>query len=354
MYEFKMPSLGAEMESGRLVEWKVKPGDKVKKQDIIAVVDTDKAAIEIECWQAGTVEKLIVEPGEKVPVGTVLALIREETPTTEAAPPVKTEEERSERLKITPRARNLAQKFGVDVHTIKGTGSSGEITEADIQKLGSKEPPKEEQVVSMQKVIAAAMARSKREIPHYYISNEIDMTSSLNWLEKHNNTKPPQERIIYAALLIKALASAAKNHPESNGFFTDGNFRKANDVNVGVVISLRQGGLLAPAICHADQMSLGELMTSLTDVVTRARAGNLRSSEVSDSTITMTNLGENGADSVFGVIYPPQVAIIGFGKINSRKTIIASLSGDHRVSDGHRGSRFLSTIGQYLQSPEKL
>lgn len=346
------------MESGTLVEWKVKPGDKVKKQDIIAVVDTDKAAIEIECWQAGTVEKLIVEPGEKVPVGTVLALLREDAPISEPVTSAKPEEVQGKRLRITPRARGLAQKLGIDIQTIKGTGPSGEIIESDIQKLVSKETPKEEPlvsvIVSMQKVIAAAMTKSKREIPHYYISNEIDMTSSLAWLEKHNSSKPPQQRIIYAVLLIKALALAAKDHPEFNGFWIDGSFKKASDVNVGIVISLRQGGLLAPAICHSDQMNLEELMSSLTDLVARARAGNLRSSEVSDSTITMTNLGETGADSVFGVIYPPQVAIIGFGKINSRRGIITSLSGDHRVSDGHRGSLFLKTIGQYLQSPEKL
>lgn len=354
MYEFKMPTLGAEMESGRLIEWKVKPGDKVKKQDIIAVVDTDKAAIEIECWQAGTVEKLIVEPGEKVPVGTVLALIREENALSEPAPPTQPDKKQTARQKITPRARSLALQNNLDIQTITGTGPSGEITENDIQKLVSKETPKDQQVGSMQKVIAAAMAKSKREIPHYYISNEIDMTKALTWLESYNSNRPPEERLIYAALLIKALALATKEHPEFNGSWMNESFKKANDVNVGIVISLRQGGLLAPAICHADQMDLKTLMNSLTDLVTRARSGNLRSSEVSDSTITMTNLGEDSADLVFGVIYPPQVAIVGFGKINLRKGLITSLSGDHRVSDGHRASLFLKSISQYLQSPEKL
>lgn len=289
-----------------------------------------------------------------MPIGTVLALIREESLTAEGLASSKPEEPPSERLKITPRARGLAEKLGVDVHTIKGSGPSGEIIENDIQKSLPNETLKEDQVSSMQKVIAAAMSKSKREIPHYYISNEINMSSSLTWLEAYNSTKLPQERIIYAVLLIKAVALAVKDHPEFNGVWVDGNFKKASDVNVGIVISLRQGGLLAPAICRADQLSLSELMNSLTDLVTRARAGNLRSSEVSESTITITNLGDTGADSVFGVIYPPQVAIIGFGKINSRKTLIASLSGDHRASDGHRGSRFLTTIDRLLQSPETL
>lgn len=339
------------MEAGRLVEWKVKPGDKVKKQDIIAVVDTDKAAIEVECWQAGVVEKLMVEPGEKVPVGTVLALIREETA---PSADVKAEQIPQSRSKITPRARSLAQKFSIDTNRIQGTGPSGEITESDVQVFIPKEEPKSDPMAGMQKVIAATMEKSKREIPHYYLSKEIEMGKCLAWLEKYNSDKDPQERIIYAALLIKAVALATKSHGDFNGFWTDGRFQRAMDTNVGIVISLRQGGLLSPALLNADKLSLPDLMHQLTDLVTRARAGNLRSSEVAASTITITNLGDTGADSVFGVIFPPQVAIIGFGKINNRNSLIITLSADHRVSDGHRGSRFLSTIQEYLQNPEKL
>lgn len=355
MYEFKMPSLGAEMESGTLLEWKVKPGDKVKKQDIIAIVDTDKAAIDVECWQSGTVEEIIIKPGEKVPVGTVLARLREDFPSLakEAAPPPTVVPQ--QRTRITPRARSLAQQLGVDILKVHGTGASFEVTESDVQsyaqQIGGK---KEELAPSMQKVIASMMAKSKREIPHYYLSYEIDMTLTLNWLEQQNKEHTMEERIIYAVVLLKALALAAKDHPKFNGFFTNNEFKPASDINIGIVISLRQGGLLAPAILHVDKMNLSELMKALTDLVARARSGSLRSSEISDSTITITNLGENGVDSVFGVIYPPQVAIIGFGKISSRKTITVTLSADHRVSDGHLGSRFLTTLAKYLQAPEHL
>ena len=304
-----MPFLGAEMEFGRLVEWKVKPGDLVKKQDIIAVVDTDKAAIEIECWQSGVVEKLVVEPGAKVPVGAVLALIRE---------------------------------------------ASQDAIPTDIQDIKPTEKSQETQSAAMQKVIAAAMAKSKREIPHYYLSYTVDMTKSLSWLEAHNSSRPVTDRLIYATLLIKAVALAIKNHPEFNGFWINDGFKKADDINVGIVISLRQGGLLAPAICKADRLNLQDLMKNMSDVVVRARSGSLRSSEVENPTITITNLGEYGVDSVFGVIYPPQVAIVGFGRITSQKSIIATLSADHRASDGHKGSQFLRAIAQHLQSPEKL
>jgi pyruvate dehydrogenase E2 component (dihydrolipoamide acetyltransferase) len=198
------------------------------------------------------------------------------------------------------------------------------------------------------------MAKSKREIPHYYLSYTIDMTKSLKWLEEHNITRPVTERIIYAVLLIKAMALAVKDHPEFNGFWLNDSFKKVSDINIGIVISLRQGGLLAPAIRCADQMTLSELMKNMSDLVVRARSGSLRSSEVEGPSITITNLGEYGVDTVFGVIYPPQVAIVGFGKITPQKSIVVTLSADHRVSDGHRGSRFLTAIGQFLQTPEKL
>ena len=305
----------------------------------------------MECWQSGVVEKLMIEPGEKVPVGTTLALIREETaPSAE----VNAKEILPSRSKITPRARGLAEKFAIDTTRIQGSGPSGEITENDIKILIPKEQPKSDAMSAMQKVIATAMEKSKREIPHYYISKEIEMGKCLDWLEKYNSDKAPQERIIYATLLIKAVALTTKSFGEFNGFWTEGRFERAMHTNIGIVISLRQGGLLSPAILEADQLSLPDLMHKLTDLVTRARAGNLRSSEISASTITITNLGDTGADSVFGVIYPPQVAIVGFGKINNHRSLIASLSGDHRVSDGHRGSRFLSAIDEYLQNPEKL
>ena len=150
-----------------------------------------------------------------------------------------------------------------------------------------------------------------------------------------------------------------------NGFWIDGAFKPGDGVHVGVAISLRQGGLINPAIHDVDKKTLDELMENMLDLVNRARAGHLRSSELSDGTITVTNLGEQGVESVFGVIYPPQVALVGFGKIverpfavdglvGARPMIDATLSGDHRVSDGHRGGRFLLAVDRLLQEPEKL
>jgi pyruvate dehydrogenase E2 component (dihydrolipoamide acetyltransferase) len=166
-------------------------------------------------------------------------------------------------------------------------------------------------------------------------------------------------------LLIRAVALAAREVPEMNGFWIDGAFKLGACVHVGVAIALRQGGLINPAIHDVDKKTLDELMESMLDLVNRARSGHLRSSEVADGTITVTNLGEQGVESVFGVIYPPQVALVGFGKITerpfasngligARPMIEATLSADHRVSDGHRGGRFLLAVDRLLQEPEKL
>jgi pyruvate dehydrogenase E2 component (dihydrolipoamide acetyltransferase) len=218
---------------------------------------------------------------------------------------------------------------------------------------------------AMRRVIAAAMARSKREIPHYYLSTTIDMGRALDWLNAENHKRPVTRRLLYSVLLLRAVGLAIREIPEMNGFWVNDAFKPGDGVHVGVAIALRQGGLVNPAIHDVDKKNLDELMASMLDLVNRARTGHLRSSELSDGTITLTNLGEQGVESVFGVIYPPQVALIGFGRvverpfaingmIGIRPSIDTTLAADHRVSDGHRGGRFLNAIDRLLQEPEKL
>jgi pyruvate dehydrogenase E2 component (dihydrolipoamide acetyltransferase) len=390
MSEFRMPSLGADMESGTLVDWHVKPGDAVQRGDVVALVETEKGVIEVEIFESGVIDSLVVQPGEKVPVGTTLALVRgnggavETQPAAKPAPAPAAEKKspaaaveapgasETPRLRISPLARKRAAELGVDLASVVGTGEGGSVTSADVERAAGpatslKPPPvpKEEPYAAMRRVIAAAMARSKREIPHYYLSAAIDMRCSLDWLAAENGRRPVTKRLLYSVLLIRAAALAAREVPEMNGFWRDGAFQASERVHVGVAISLRQGGLVNPAIHDVDRKGLDELMENMLDLVNRARTGHLRSSEVSDGTITVTNLGEQGVESVFGVIYPPQVALVGFGKITDRPVAMngmlgirpileATLSGDHRVSDGHRGGRFLLAIGRLLQEPEKL
>jgi pyruvate dehydrogenase E2 component (dihydrolipoamide acetyltransferase) len=398
MSEFRMPSLGADMQFGTIVDWRVKPGDMVKRGDVVALVETEKGVIEVEIFENGVIESLVVHPGQKVPVGATLATLSGDgkkieapaakpavAPPAAAAPP-KIEEiapakvvtvaaaEESVRLRVSPLARKRAQEVGVDLSTITGTGVDGSITIADVERSAesAKAPTpavapaaKGLDLAAMRRVIGAAMARSKREIPHYYLSTTIDMRRSLDWLAAENAKRPVTKRLLYSVLMIRAVALALRSTPELNGFWIDDGFKASEGIHIGVAISLRQGGLINPAIHDVDKKNLDELMENMLDLVNRARTGHLRSSELSDGTITVTNLGEQGVETVFGVIYPPQVALVGFGKITERPFALngmvgvrpmldASLSADHRVSDGHRGGRFLLAIDRLLQEPEKL
>jgi pyruvate dehydrogenase E2 component (dihydrolipoamide acetyltransferase) len=360
MIEFKLPSLGADMDEGRLVEWKVKPGDPVKRGDVVAVVDTSKAAVDVEIWQDGIVQSLLVQPGESVPVGTVLALLSGEGEAAVApatAPP-------AARRPVSPLARKRARELGVDIERIEGTGPSGSVTEQDVERAAAAAAPVDRQP-EMRRAIAAAMSRSKREIPHYYLGETIPLATAAAWLTACNAERPVAERLLMAVLQLKAVALACREFPDMNGFWRDGAYAASPAIHPGVAISLRAGGLIAPAIRDAADKPLDTLMRDLTDLVRRARAGSLRSSELSEPTITVTNLGDQGVESVFGVIYPPQVALVGFGRIaerpwaengslSVRPTVSASLSADHRVSDGHRGALFLAEIRELLQHPERL
>jgi len=388
-----MPSLGADMEAGTLAEWRVRPGDVVKRGDIVAVVDTEKAAIEVEIFEDGIVQAILVREGEKVPVGTVLAMIRNEGQPEQPIPPQEVKAEKGapsaprptaaarvpqapmaalRGLRVSPLARRRAEELGVQLTAVTGTGEGGATTKEDVDRAAATAvrpvqaaPPAEERQAGLRRVIAAAMARSKREIPHYYLGTDIDMSQAMAWLAAENLKRPVTERLLYSALLLRTVALAAREVQEMNGFWVDGSFKPGPAIHVGVAISLRQGGLVAPAIHDVDKKSLDELMRDMLDLVKRARAGVLRSSELSDPTITVTSLGEQGVQTVFGVIYPPQVALVGFGRITerpwaaagvvgARPVISASLSADHRVSDGHRGGLFLAAIGRLLQEPEKL
>lgn len=379
-----MPSLGADMEDGTLTEWRIKEGDTVKRGDIVAEVETQKGLIEIEIFEEGKVAKLLIKVGDKVKVGTVIALLSassekpvETKSVVTTAPVTKARDNtipievplRQKGIKVSPLAKKIAEEKSIDLSTITGTGEGGAITKEDVEKAAASSVIKREGKTlaspdSVRLAIAAAMSKSNREIPHYYLEIKIDMSQAMTWLAETNKQRTVKDRLLPVVLLIKAAAKTLKDFPDLNATWSNGLVRK-EDINVGFVVSLRQGGLMIPAIHYADKKTLNEIMQSLNDIIPRARAMKLRSSELSDSTITITNLGDEGADKVFGVIYPPQVAILGFGgiseqpfvingKLEIRKALIATLAGDHRATDGHTGSRFLLALKNYLQKPEEL
>ena len=397
MSDFRMPALGADMESGVLVEWLIEPGQQVKRGQVVAVVETQKGAVEVEIWDDGVIDQLKIEPGTKVPVGEVLATLRragaqpsapapavEKPPASRpapapvplAAPPAAPAPSSGARIKVSPAARRLAEQLGVDLAGVAPSAADGVIHEADVQRAApaqaAPEPPRErapapqaDKLAAMRQAIAAAMAKSKREIPHYYLGSQINVERAMVWLTQENAKRSVKERILFAAVLLKAVASALKEIPELNGFWLEGAFKPSQVVNLGVGIALRGGGLIAPAIRDAEHKSVPEMMGALGDLIQRTRAGTVRSSELTDATVTITNLGETGVESVYGVIYPPQVALIGFGKVVERpwaehgglyvqRIVHATLSADHRASVGHRGALFLAALDRLLQEPETL
>ncbi len=440
-----MPSLGADMEEGTLLEWLVSPGDTVRQGDLVAVVDTAKAAVEVETFRDGVVTELLVPVGTTVPVGTVLAHLSDidaETPAVAPAPPSPepappTAPPTAARPEVvSPLVRRLAHDLGVDLAEAVGTGAHGQVTREDVQRAAtakSPEPgaaaapvpregtrqvritpyarrlaheggldvasvtPADGEIVragdvrratgvtptppitarssplprpparaaQMREAIARTMARSKREIPHYYLGTTVDLSGALSWMRDRNRDLMLAERLVPAALLLRATAVATARHPEFNGFWVDDAFQPGSGVHLGVAISLRGGGLVAPALHDADRLSVEQTMAGVRDLVTRARAGRLRGAELTDATLTVTNLGEQGVETVYGVIHPPQVALVGFGRIVDRAVAVdgllgirpvttLTLSADHRATDGFGGGRLLATIVDVLQNPEEL
>jgi pyruvate dehydrogenase E2 component (dihydrolipoamide acetyltransferase) len=390
MIDFLMPSLGADMEAGTLVEWRKKPGDSVKRGDIIADVETQKGLIEIEVFDEGVIGELLIKEGTKVPVGTVMATINPSTseletketttqktviaiqPTEEKTiKKVVTEQFEKKQIKASPLAKRIAAENNIDLSQLQGTGEGGAITKEDIEnaitqkeKITKPEEKMSLQLEAVRLAVAAAVSKSNKEIPHYYLEKKIDMTKALTWLRESNSKRPIQKRLLPAALIIKATAKSLVDFPNLNAIWDNG-VQPKKEINIGFVVSLRSGGVIVPTIRNADLKSIDEIMEALNDIIPRARAMKLRSSDLTDSTITITSLGEGGADMVFGVIYPPQVAIVGFGgssqqavvdngMLGIRSVFTATLAGDHRVTDGLTGSDFLSTLNNYLQNPESL
>jgi len=394
------------MESAILMEWHVQVGDVVKKGQVIGEVETSKGVIEIEVFENGVITELLVEEESDCAVGTPLAIISNESatqeeviqekPQKEEAPieptppqsvvqeeqpkPPKVEEPKevstikpSDRIQISPAAKKRVQELGIDIATLaKEDGSPIQLQDIPTTKDNVEKPTKQEQVTSKEKpkdpmrnAIAKAMSLSNREIPHYYLNTTINVTPALKFLEELNAQRDISKRILPATLLIRACVKALQAVPQLNGFWVENEHQISPTINPGVAIALRKKGLITPALLDAGSLSLDETMEQFGDLIKRARGGKLKGSELSQQTITISNLGDLGVDEVYGVIYPPQVAVIGLGRISDapwvigdgltvRKVLKATIAGDHRATDGRTGALFLDKLDKLLQNPKEL
>lgn len=384
VYELTMPSFGADMDQGLILEWLVKPGDKINKGQVIAIIETQKGAIDFEAYTDGQVEELLVAEDQTVQVGTPIARLTGKIDVNTVTDPVKpTKTERKplqpvphtsghqpstsnanlSRHSATPYARHLAKHAGINLTEVKGSGTAGAILSRDIKK--AHHTPHSPSKDSMREAIAAALSRSKREIPHYYLETTIDVQLADDWVHEFNRDLPPDQQVLLNALFHCAVAKALRKVPEFNGFYLDGHFSESSEVHLATGISIRGGGLISPAILNADQLAPAEMMFQLKDLSDRVRNGGLRSTEMTLATATLSSMGDRGVEKLFGIIYPPQVALIGMGKptvrpwvvgseVKPRLLVTATLAADHRATDGRQGARFLNQLGKLLQKPENL
>lgn len=395
-YEIAMPSLGADMDQGKLLEWHIKPGDVINQGDLIAVVETQKAAVEIESFRSGTVTELIAQVGDLIPVGQTIARLELAAADGAAAAPVSpapiaavpvsaapvsvipaaSTGTSEQRVRISPAARRRASDLGLDLHSLSGTGRDGAIELHDVEQAliaranntEAKTPatPAGPSLINVRAAIAQVMSRSKREIPHYYLQSQLCIDQLVSWLDNQNQHLPPEQRLFMPAVLMRAITLALTTSPALNGFYEHGQFTPSAAIHLGITLALKPDGVITPAILDAQDLSLSQFNSAFNNLVQRTRAGKLRNRELTDGTITVTNLGDLGADAVTGIIFAPQVALLGLGRIHKVPivdgdgglragwVIKVSLAADHRVSDGLAGSKLLNTLGRLFNQPEQL
>ena len=373
MIELRLPSFGADMDDAQFVAWQVRPGQAVRKGEVACVVETQKGAIDVELWQDGTVAALIAEPGQRLPVGAPLALLAEAGEDWQAiaaqaraaaVAPVSAPVQPALQAAAPPAAPPAAAPIAPAMAAAPPDPSAARRADARTATTAATAATATTDASPMRDAIGAAMSRSKREIPHYYLAHEIRADAALDWLERFNAGKPPAERVLFAALALRAVAQAAAVVRGLNGHWVDGTVQAADRVHLGVVTALRGGGLVVPTLHDADRLDLPATMAALSQAIARARAGRLRSGDLGDATITVSNLGDLGCDEGWGVIYPPQLAIVSLGRIAPRpvvtpegtlaaaRTLRLTLAADHRASDGLVGARFIAAVAHRLEHPE--
>jgi pyruvate dehydrogenase E2 component (dihydrolipoamide acetyltransferase) len=393
--ELKVPTLGMDMEEATIVRWLVEEGAEVKKGDPVLEIDTDKTSFEIEAPSDGAIHALRGEAGDTLPVGATLAYVtapgedflepQEESHTEEVKPertaevpkhqtvPVSADSEDGRRIRASPAARRAAAEMGVSIENVSGSGPYGRIYLSDVLEMETEAPTEQaepapidaarrEPLSRIRRLGAERTARSFSEVPHFYLTRDMEADRLVELLERLKTKMDPAPSV--TELLVLAVSRTLRDHPRLNGRYAGGELEVHDDVNVRVAVATDEG-LVAPVIAKADTLSLRELVPKVKDLVRRARDHELFPEELSGGTFTISNLGMMGIDSFDAIINTPEAAILAVGRVRTvpewrdgwwapRRGISATLSVDHRVADGADGARFLADLQSVLSDWELL
>lgn len=391
------------MAEGTLVKWLKKTGDKIEMGDILAEIETDKATMEMEAFDEGILKEIFVQEGQAAKVGSKIALILGEGESEEAAPAEKPADKKTvapeakskapqssssaaevsgNRIKASPLARKLASERGVKLEGVAGTGPGGRIVAVDVPEAGAPSSAKpaaapvavklestggEERKVTlsgMRRVIAERLLASKTQIPHFYLSIEVDAAPLMRLRKEVNaaNEAGGLPKITVNDFVLMATARAAAQNPKVNAAWAGDHIIEYGSVNLAVAVAV-EDGLVTPVVRNAQKLSLRQISESVKEMAGRARNKKLKPEEFQGGTITVSNLGSYGIEQFYAIVNPPQAAILAVGAIvkkpvvNSRDEIVVgqrmsiSLSGDHRVVDGAVGAEFMSSLRKLVENP---
>jgi pyruvate dehydrogenase E2 component (dihydrolipoamide acetyltransferase) len=396
--ELKVPTLGMDMEEATIVRWLVEEGAAVKKGDPVLEIDTDKTSFEIEAPADGAIQALRGEQGDTLPVGATLAYVTapgEEIPEPEEEAPAEEaqasgdaagarrpgtsedqavpDSEDGRRVRASPAARRAAAEMGVPIESVSGSGPYGRVYLSDVLEMETEAPTegaepapiaaaRREPLSRIRRLGAERTAKSFSEVPHFYLTREMEADRLVELLERLKSRMDPAPSV--TELLVLAVSRTLRDHPRLNGRYAGGELEVHDDVNVRVAVATDEG-LVVPVIAKADALSLRELVPKVKDLVRRAREHELSPEELSGGTFTISNLGMMGIDSFDAIINTPEAAILAVGRVRTvpewrdggwvpRRVISATLSVDHRVADGADGARFLADLQSVLSDWELL
>jgi len=401
--ELKVPTLGMDMEEATIVRWLVEEGAEVKKGEPVLEIDTDKTSFEIEAPADGAIQALRGEEGDTLPVGATLAYVTapgeeipespEEAPAEEAQPkasgdatgvgrqkssedqavPASADSEDGRKVRASPAARRAAAEMGVPIENVSGSGPYGRVYLSDVLEMETEAPAEEaepapiaaarrEPLSRIRRLGAERTARSFSEVPHFYLTRDMEADRLVELLERLESRMDPAPSM--TELLVLAVSRTLRDHPRLNGRYAGGELEVHDDVNVRVAVATDEG-LVVPVIAKADTLSLRELVPKVKDLVRRTREHELSPQELSGGTFTISNLGMMEIDSFDAIINTPEAAILAIGRIRTvpewreggwvpRRVISATLSVDHRVADEPDGVRFLDDLQSGLEDWELL